>query len=111
MVKSFAQEVSAKSDCKYGLLLVDNFLIATNSKMQAYDHVHDDIRFTPKRGMEGLTEITLSKSIWDKFVKDHNITSEILASNDSNALVRGYIDGDKLYLVTHDRQHFQEYLG
>ena len=61
--------------------------------------------------MEGLTEITLSKFIWYKFVKDHNTTSEIVASNNSSALVRGYIDGDKLYMVTHDRQHLEEYLG
>ena len=74
--------------------------------MQEYSYARTNTRFTPKHGMKGLAEITLSKSIWDKFVKDHNILSKVVASNDSSALVCGYIDGDDLYLVTHDRRYF-----
>ncbi|XP_038877735.1 disease resistance protein RPS6-like, partial [Benincasa hispida] len=69
VVKFFAQEVSAKSDCN-AMLHAENFPVwKDDSKMQR--HMNFPLHVTSEgvtriRGMEGMAETTLAKSICDK---------------------------------------------
>ncbi|XP_023537666.1 disease resistance protein RPS6-like isoform X3 [Cucurbita pepo subsp. pepo] len=91
VIKSFAQEVSARSDCN-AMLHAQNFPVEIDSKIQPLNNFPLHVTcygVTRISGMEGMAETTLAKSIFDKLV-DHYVGRKAL--NDWG----GFIEMDKL---------------
>uniref|UniRef100_A0A9I9CIX4 TIR domain-containing protein n=1 Tax=Cucumis melo TaxID=3656 RepID=A0A9I9CIX4_CUCME len=116
VVKSFAQEVSAKSDCN-AILHAENFPVWNDSKMQR--HMNFPLHVTSQgvtriRGMEGMAETILANSICNKYERSQNLFSAKKVLNHSTAFLRG--DGNGLSWemvdspISSDRLSSQKYL-
>ncbi|XP_031736894.1 TMV resistance protein N [Cucumis sativus] len=116
VIKSFGQEVSAKSDCN-AMLHAENFPVWNDSKMQ--QHMNFPLHVTSQgvtriRGMEGMAETTLANSICNKYERSRNLFSAKKALNHSTGFLCGDGNGLSWEMVDRpilsDRLSSQKYL-